>query len=107
MRLKLLDDPSKKSQYEHELRHAIRLYHVQWKSATRLPSLLRSSLKLGYLQLFGATLALLMYGLIRSDVSDFMTWVVASVVVVDLIYEIAIFPRKTYLEFAPMPEFVQ
>lgn len=99
VRIKLLSGDGKRAEYEEELKQAIDIYHVQWKSATRLPALVFSNLKLGYLQLFVVNLALLAYGLLKSDCADWVTWTVVVVVLVDLVYEYWSFPSKTYLEF--------
>lgn len=99
VRLHLLSRDENKQAYESEFEQAIDLYDVKWKSATPLPSLIWSNLKLGYLQLFGVTLSLLLYGLFNSDSKDWMTWAVVTVVVIDLLYEIAIFPSNTYLQY--------
>lgn len=96
------EDDAKKSVLQEQLKQAIDLYDVQWKSATPLGRLLWSNLKLGYIQLFLFTLALMAFGFINSDWNDWVTRVLLAVPILDTFFEVLIFPGCSYLEFKPI-----
>ncbi len=102
VRIHVLENNNAHPQYIKQLQESINVYHVQWHSSIRLKSLICANLKLGYLQLFIVVVGLLLYGLCNSDWRDPGPWIIATIVVIDLLYEYCVFPSKTYLKYVAL-----
>jgi len=85
------------------IEQAISAYHIQWHSPRPIGKLLWSNLKLGYLHLFLILLALLGVGIITAP-CDAVNWILLAAWAVCVVYEVILFPRKTYFKYVKIPE---
>ena len=80
---------------------SIKYHHLEWKSAVPLRKLIWSNLKLGYLHLILILSLALLFGLTQADLCDWFVLVLLALLLVDIVFEVHIFPSTTYLAYAP------
>jgi len=80
-----------------DIEEAIQQYHIEWRSPKPPWALLWSNLKLGYLYLFLVLSCLLVAGVIVGCCEP-VVWVMTAAWIACVIYEVVIFPRRTYFK---------
>jgi len=93
-----------KERLKESVAKRIEQYHLKWFSPRRIRKLLWSNLKLGYVYLFAITGFLCGLGFGCSDWCKPSTWLLACVLLAAVVYEIIIFPRKTYFKYVDADE---
>lgn len=106
----LADDASEQQRLREKIIGSVRLSHIQWRSPKPIRSVLWSTLKLGYVHMFSILSALCIRGFAQASWSQWTTWALLVLLVGSIVYEIVIFPRKTYLasyNAPPTPQYLK
>jgi uncharacterized membrane protein len=101
-RYKLADNSSERQHLKNKILRSIELYHLGWQSPKPIHSILWSNLKLGYLYMFLILGFLCVWGFIQAQWNHWPTWMLLIFWGASIIYEVMIFPRKTYLYYTPI-----
>lgn len=99
---RLSDNTSKKQHLKDKILRSIEFYHIKWQSSEPIHSILWSNLKLGYLYMFLILSFLCVWGFGQAQWDQWTTWMLFIFWSASIIYEVVIFPRKTYLCYTPI-----